>query len=125
MLPAPRPPPVFALCVSAPRPTSRPTSLRICLPTLNLRHSLFNCVCRTDPIDWNGLRVLAYQARMCPVAYGALQKCRASVLCNRNTILTAENCEWVPCCWILRACFMADGRRIQSLRVCAPRCVCL
>ncbi|KAG2437447.1 hypothetical protein HXX76_006097 [Chlamydomonas incerta] len=46
----------------------------------------------TDPIDWNGLRVLAYQARMCPVAYGKLQQCRASVLCNRNTILTAENC---------------------------------
>ncbi|KAG2453051.1 hypothetical protein HYH02_002386 [Chlamydomonas schloesseri] len=46
----------------------------------------------TDPIDWNGLRVLAYQARMCPVAYGKMQNCRATVLCNRNTVLTSENC---------------------------------
>ncbi len=33
----------------------------------------------TGPVDWLGLRVLAYQARLCPVPYGPGQNCRASV----------------------------------------------
>jgi hypothetical protein len=33
----------------------------------------------TGPLGWNGLRVLAYQARFCPVPYGCGQNCRATV----------------------------------------------
>ncbi|PNH00175.1 hypothetical protein TSOC_014017 [Tetrabaena socialis] len=32
----------------------------------------------TGPIDWNGLRVLGYKARECPIPYGANQTCRAT-----------------------------------------------
>ncbi|GIL44854.1 hypothetical protein Vafri_2312 [Volvox africanus] len=45
------------------------------------------------PIDWNGMRVMAYQTGFCPVTSGRLQQCRATVLCNTKTILTAENCH--------------------------------
>lgn len=34
--------------------------------------------------------MLAYQTRYCPVPSGPQQNCRAVVLCNQNTILTAE-----------------------------------
>ncbi|EFJ49171.1 hypothetical protein VOLCADRAFT_90034 [Volvox carteri f. nagariensis] len=46
----------------------------------------------TRPIDWNGMRVMAYQTGFCPVTSGPNQDCRATVLCNTKTILTAENC---------------------------------
>ncbi|KAG2450459.1 hypothetical protein HYH02_004961 [Chlamydomonas schloesseri] len=57
----------------------------------NVDHSMWHGYW-TGPIDWNGLRVLATQARLCPEPYGPKQNCRATVLCNQNTILTAENC---------------------------------
>ncbi|PNH11090.1 hypothetical protein TSOC_002101 [Tetrabaena socialis] len=47
----------------------------------------------TGPVDWNGLRVLAHQARECPIPYGRNQTCKATLLCSQNAILTAENCN--------------------------------
>lgn len=57
----------------------------------------------------NGLRVLATQARLCPEPYGPNQNCRATVLCNQNTILTAENCECAAVCVCVRK---GQGERV-------------
>ncbi|GLC48176.1 hypothetical protein PLESTB_000067600 [Pleodorina starrii] len=46
----------------------------------------------TGPVDWNGMRVVVYQTGYCPVPFGPNQNCRATVLCNVNTVLTYENC---------------------------------
>ncbi|EFJ47958.1 hypothetical protein VOLCADRAFT_91480 [Volvox carteri f. nagariensis] len=44
------------------------------------------------PVDWSGLRVVAYQTGMCPTPQGKNQDCQATVLCNTKATLTAENC---------------------------------
>lgn len=45
------------------------------------------------PPDWAGIyRVLAYQTGHCTVTNGPSTNCRASLLANINTVLTAEDC---------------------------------
>ncbi|GLC33698.1 hypothetical protein PLESTB_000105300 [Pleodorina starrii] len=46
----------------------------------------------TGPVDWNGMRVVVHQTGYCPVPHGPNQNCRATVLCNVNTVLSYESC---------------------------------
>ncbi|GIL57454.1 hypothetical protein Vafri_12648, partial [Volvox africanus] len=47
----------------------------------------------TGPMDWGGLRVVAHITNSCPVPYGHMQDCKATVLCNTKTEKTAEDCN--------------------------------
>ncbi|GFR45633.1 hypothetical protein Agub_g7041, partial [Astrephomene gubernaculifera] len=46
----------------------------------------------TGPVGWSGLQVLAYRGNECPAAAGPNQDCKATLLCDIRTVLTAENC---------------------------------